>query len=805
MASSRRTPSRRTSRSSKPSRVSPPTTPARDAQVLDTSVVDELRTSFLSYALSVIVARALPDARDGLKPVHRRILFSLHQQNIKPSSPYKKSSRVVGDTMGKYHPHGDSAIYEALVRLAQDFSMRLPLVDPHGNFGSLDDSAAASRYTECRLAESGLSLLDGLDEDTVDFQDNYDGTEREPSVLPCAFPNLLVNGSTGVAVGMATNIPPHNLAEVAAAARHLLANPNATVDDLCEFVQAPDFPTGGEIVDLSQMREMYRTGKGAIQVRARAEIVDLPNRRKGIEVTELPYLVGPEKVIARVRELIGDKRLTGISDARDFSDRRTGLRLVFEIKSGFDPEAVLAELYRLTPMEESFAASFVALINHRPRVCSLKDLLAAYVDHRLEVVRRRSEYRLDRARRRAHLVEGLLVALNAIDEVVALIRSSKDTDTARTKLMHRFQFSQEQATHILEMPLRRLTSLETGKLKDEMRELKKTISALSKLLASKKLLAAQVSTEIEHVATQFSSSRRTALAPTRTLRTPDPTATLEIADTPCVVGLTVEGALVRLAAEPPARTARQDRFHYLVPATTRGELLAVARSGTLRRIDVLEIPEQVRGTKGVLAHEVLDLPRADEIVGLIPPTSGLLLVTDLGVVKRLMPDPGKSGVSLITLADGDSVVAAVPCADSDMVSIVTSDGQFLRFSAEKVRPQGRTAAGMLGIRLGAEARVVAAAALSPDSDAYLSLATDSGAYKRTPVAEYPTKGRATSGVRCVRFLSTESSVLTAAFGSDVVPLNSRLDPAGALPPPARRDGSATRLDHPVAALASPRP
>jgi DNA gyrase subunit A len=687
-------------------------------------------------------------------------------------------------------------------------------VDPHGNFGSLDDSPAASRYTECRLGESGLSLIETLDEDTVDFVENYDGTEREPSVLPAAFPNLLVNGSTGVAVGMATNIPPHNLAEVVAAARYLLENPKASSEDLVEFIPAPDFPTGGEIVDLAAVREMYLTGKAAFSVRARAEIVDLESRRKGIEVTELPYMVGPEKVVERVRTLLAEKRLAGIADVSDFSDRRTGLRLVFELKNGFDPEVVLADLYKLTPMEESFSASMVALIDHRPKVCSLRDLLKAYVDHRIEVVRRRSEFRLEKAQRRLHLVEGLLTALDAIDEVVALIRSSKTTEVAKAKLIDRFEFSAEQTAYILEMPLRRLTGLEVSKLRDEMRELKSSIAALRKILGSKKLLNAQVISEIENTAAQFDTARRTALATRRTL-----TRTVSSARAEPVVGALVEPdqspsldagvglALSKMISRPSpsaskAKPTVHDVFTQLTESTQH--VLCVSRLGFAWRLQVSVVPTSERGSKGVDPALVLDLDSGDELVAVIADTPQLVLFTAAGIVKKVNVEPWRAKVSVVALAGDDLVVAAASTADDHHLVLLSGAGQLLRCESVKVRAQGRPAGGMVGIKLDTDDVLLTGFSLPPDRfTTSLLVVSDVGGVKLTEMSQFPLKGRATGGVRAVRFTSAETRLLAASVDPNAFPFSGSLPLAR--PAPARRDGSTAKLDAAATAVGVLRP
>ena len=480
-------------------------------RIIDIDVSDEMRESFLEYAYSVIYARALPDARDGLKPVQRRILFQMNEMGLRPDRGHVKSARVVGEVMGKLHPHGDSAIYDALVRMAQPFSLRLPLIDGQGNFGSLDDGPAAMRYTECRLTAAALSMTDSLDEDVVDFRANYDGREVEPSVLPAAFPNLLVNGASGIAVGMATNMPPHNLGEVISALRHYIDNPKASLDELMSFIPGPDLPSGGEILDLANIREAYLTGRGTFKMRAKARIETVTARKKGIVITELPFNVGAERVIDRIKSLVESKKLKGISRVIDLTDGEKGLRLVIEVKSSHEPEELLADLYRLTPMEESFSINSVALVEGKPRTLGLADLLQVYLKHRLSVVTRRSEFRLGKAKDRLHLVDGLLLAIVDIDKVIKIIRGSEDAQAAREKLIKTFKLSEIQANYILDMPLRRLTKTSKIELEAEQAELNKTIAELKAILASDKKLKKIVSDELKDIGEKFATVRRTKL------------------------------------------------------------------------------------------------------------------------------------------------------------------------------------------------------------------------------------------------------------------------------------------------------
>src|SRR5215475_5864803 len=571
-----------------------------EENILDIDVAEEMRGSYLEYAYSVIYQRALPDARDGLKPVQRRILYQMNEMGLRPDRGHVKCARVVGEVMGRLHPHGDSAIYDALVRMAQPWAMRLPLVDGHGNFGSLggDDAAAAMRYTEARLTAAAMEMVGSIDEDTVDFQPNYDGTETQPEVLPAGLPNLLVNGASGIAVGMATNMAPHNLGEVIAAARQLIANPEAGLDELMRFVPGPDLPTGGKIVGLDGIREAYETGRGVFRTRATARVEKITPRRAGIVVTELPYGVGPEKVISRIKDLVQARKLAGISDLKDLTDRQRGLHLVIEIRSGFHPEAVLEELYRLTPMEETFGINNVALVDGQPKVLGLRDLLQIYVDHRIEVVRRRTEYRRRRRADRLHLVDGLVIALLNIDEVIQVIRTSDDAAAARERLMAVFDLSAIQAQYILDTPLRRLTRYDRLELERERETLQAEIAELTAILESDQRLRELVSAELGAVAEKFGTPRRTILLESggaaRTAAVP-----LEVADDPCLVLLSSAGLVARTAATVPGGTdgqdgqpggaaagprAAHDAIVGAVPSTARGTIAVVTSLGRLIKV-----------------------------------------------------------------------------------------------------------------------------------------------------------------------------------------------------------------------------
>lgn len=566
-----------------------------EERILDIDVVDEMQGSFLEYAYSVIYSRALPDARDGLKPVHRRIVYQMNEMGLRPDRSYVKCARVVGEVMGKLHPHGDASIYDALVRMAQPFSMRLPLVDGHGNFGSLgnDDPPAAMRYTESKMAGAATLMVESIDEDTVDFSPNYDGQEMEPVTLPAAYPNLLVNGSSGIAVGMATNMPPHNLGEVIAAARHLIKHPGADLETLMRFVPGPDLPTGGRIVGLAGVRDAYETGRGTFKIRATVAVEDTSPRRKGLVVTELPFTVGPEKVIAKIKDLVGAKKLQGIADVKDLTDRSHGLRLVIEVKNGFHPEAVLEQLYKLTPMEESFGINNVALVDGQPLTLGLKELLEVYVDHRFEVVRRRSEFRRTKRRDRLHLVDGLLVALIDIDEVISIIRSSDNSAQAKERLIAHFSLSEIQTQYILDTPLRRLTRFDRIELESERDRLNAEIEALTVILDSDAELRKLVSNELAAVAKQYGTDRRTVLL--ESAGAPVSAVPLEVADDPCRVLLSSTGLLARTANgeefdDGEGKRAKHDVIVSAVPTTARADVGAVTSAGRLLRLTVIDLP-----------------------------------------------------------------------------------------------------------------------------------------------------------------------------------------------------------------------
>ena len=812
-----------------------------EGTILDTSMVDEIESSYLDYSYSVIYSRALPDARDGLKPVHRRILYSMADSGLRPDRPHVKSARVVGDVMGKYHPHGDAAIYDAMVRLAQPFAMRVPLIDGHGNWGSPDDSAAASRYTECRLTSAALLLTDGLDEETVALEPNYDGSLTQPSVLPAAYPNLLVNGTSGIAVGMATNMIPHNLVEVVDAARHLIAHPDATLDDLMEFVPGPDLPTGGQLLGMTEVRSAYETGRGVVRMRATAEVGALARGKSHITVTELPYGVGAERVIAKVKDLVTGKKLAGIADVKDLTDRQLGTSLVFEVKAGFHPQAVLAELYRLTPLEESFGINNVALVDGQPRTLGLQELLKVFLGHRVDVVTRRSRFRLRKAQERAHLVEGLLLALLHIDEVVRIIRASSDVTEARAQLVARFALTDLQSGYILDMQLRRLVALEVIKLEQELGELIARIAELEAILTEPERLRRLISAELAEVAAQHGSPRRTVLVggDLKALVTRS-SSSLEVADDPVDVLLSSTGLVARTPVELAGAVARTGRGRHDVIVSTarttaRGSVGLLTTAGRVIRLSALDLPAVPGVTTGALslrggapAREFAALERGERVLALCSLRSdgpGLVLATAQGVVKRVSPDwPAKGDAfEVVALRPGDEVVGACELGTGDEELVFfTSTADLLRFPADQVRPQGRGGGGIAGIKLAAGARVVGFSAVGLSTSETLFeeplVVTGGGlpaegrtggtgavsSVKVTPLSEYPRKGRATGGVRCQRLLSGEAVLVLGWAG----PAPAWAAGAGGEPvelPPAagRRDGSGSPVE--VAPTAVGRP
>ena len=870
--------------------------------IVETPLNEEMSKSFLEYAYSVIYARALPDARDGLKPVQRRIIYQMGQMSLTPDRPYMKSARVVGEVMGKLHPHGDSAIYEAMVRLAQPFAMRLPLVDGHGNFGSLDDGPAASRYTEARMAPAALGMNADIAENTVDFTPNYDNKLQEPTVLPAAIPNLLVNGGSGIAVGMATNMATHNLGEVVAAAKHLMRHPDATLEELMRYVPGPDWPGGGVIVGRKGIREAYETGRGALTTRSVTHIENVTARKKAIVVTELPFMVGPERVLERISEGVKNRKLDGISGAIDLTDRHNGTRLVIEIKTGFDPNAVLAQLFKHTPLQDNFTINNVALVNGRPHTMGLKEMLQVWVDHRRVVIRRRSEFRRKKALERLHLVEGLLLAMVDIDEVIQVIRSSDDAEAAKTKLIAVFDLDEIQAQYILDLRLRRLTKMSRIELEAERDDLKRRIEELERILASDEALDGVVIDEMDDAVAKYGTPRRTvlldedeegnltpvvahgddgvsanAMAAARAAATVssaaadvaaaakaakkagDENATasaLQIDDEPCAVMLSATGLIARTSEDAVERwenrsasdgRAKDDQIVSMFRTSTRSSYGLVTSAGRLVLAHVVELPKvsadgPLSVTGGVKAEELLgmtentdpirgerviaaiDMPSTDDGGQLVP----LALGTRNGVVKRWNRESPTTmdSWSVIDLKDDDEVLAAAEARDEDRLVFVSTDSSLLTFEAKNVRPQGRTAGGMAGIRL-AEGCSAAAFAVVPDGkvtwnyeegenglfsasgavvltvagDSEALPGTENGAAKVTPLEMYPTKGRGTGGVRSQRFLKGQDTLILAFVGAYPLHASTQSGAPVELPKPdMRRDGSGTDLSAPIAVV-----
>ena len=879
--------------------------------IVETPLNEEMSKSFLEYAYSVIYARALPDARDGMKPVQRRIVYQMGQMNLNPDRPYMKSARVVGEVMGKLHPHGDSAIYEAMVRLAQPFAMRLPLVDGHGNFGSLDDGPAASRYTEARLAPAALGMNANIDEDTVDFAPNYDNKLKEPTVLPAAIPNLLVNGGSGIAVGMATNMATHNLGEVINAAKHLMAHPDATLEELMRYVPGPDWPGGGIIIGRDGIREAYASGRGTLTTRSATHIENVTARKKAIVVTELPFMVGPERVLERISEGVKNRKLEGISGAIDLTDRHNGTRIVIEIKTGFDPNAVLVQLFRHTPLQDNFTMNNVALVDGRPHTMGLKEMLQVWIDHRRLVVRRRSEFRRTKAQERLHLVEGLLLAMVDIDEVIQVIRSSDDADAAKSRLMAVFDLDEVQAQYILDLRLRRLTRMSRIELEAERDDLRRRIEELERILASADELDRVVVSEMDDVADRYGSPRRTVLldvdpdgsmhpvtaagaegvpagameavraAHTVSSAEADVAAAaaaarkagedagavsaLQLDDEPCVVMMGASGLIARTSpsaldvwesrSSGDAR-ADGDQIVALFPTTTLASYGLITSAGRLVLAHVADLPALPASTTlsvagGVKAKELLgttentDPVPGEYVVTAIamsaPPHKGdasdsdgasddalppLAIGTRHGVIKRWNRESPTTmdSWSVIDLKDDDTVVFAAPAADEDRLVFISSDSSLLTYEAGNVRPQGRTAGGMAGIKLADGCQVVTfnvipagkvawtyeegenglfsasgAVVLTVAGDADALPGTENGSAKVTPLEMYPTKGRATGGVRSQRFLKGQNTLIFAWVG----PYPLRASTEGGNPvelpkPDMRRDGSGTELAAPIA-------
>jgi DNA gyrase subunit A len=755
---------------------------ALTGRIEERELTNEMRSSYLDYAMSVIVGRALPDVRDGLKPVHRRVLYAMHDLGLQPNRPYRKCAFIVGEVMGKYHPHGDTAIYDTLARMAQEFSLRYPLVDGQGNFGSIDDDPpAAMRYTEARLARLATELLRDIEAETVEFGPNYDESTQEPIILPARFPNLLVNGSAGIAVGMATNIPPHNLREVIGAVRAYIDNPDIDLNGLMKHVKGPDFPGGGTIMGSSGIEEAYRSGRGSVRLRAKAHVEPLRGGKEAIIVSELPFMVkkgGDGGLITKIADLVREKKITGVSDLRDESDR-SGMRLVIELKRGGDPaQVVLNQLYKRTPMQTSFGINMVALVDGVPRTLSLKELVQHYVGHQREVVTRRTQYELRRAEARAHILEGLLVALDNLDAVIKLIRGSKDPDTARQGLIDKFELSEEQAQAILDMRLQRLTALESDKVRNEHAKMVERIKELRAILGDEARIDALITDEVAEIADRYGDERRTEITAA------EGEVDIEdlIADQQMVISITASGYAKRL----PLATYRQQRrggkgvmgmnlkegdyIEHLHICSTHDYLLFFTNQGKVYRLKVYELPEGSRTSKGQALVNVLPLRDKERVMAVIPTRDFkegkyLVFATANGLVKKTefaaYNTPIRAdGIIAIKIRKGDELVQVRLTSGQDDILLVSKSGHASRFSNNAVRPMGRDTSGVKGMNVSDRGNRVLALDVAR-AECELLVVTENGYGKRTKVSEYPVKGRGTKGVLTIKLTTKKGGVVGA--------------------------------------------
>ena len=740
---------------------------------------EEIQRSYLDYAMSVIVGRALPEVRDGLKPVHRRILWSMYEQGLRPDRPYRKSANVVGGVMSKYHPHGDAAIYDAMVRMAQDFSLRYPLIDPHGNFGSVDgDPAGASRYTEARLGSFAMEMLRDIDEETVDFAPNYDGYEQEPLVLPSRFPNLLVNGAGGIAVGMATNIPPHNLGEVIDAATHFIDNPEATPADLMKFVKGPDFPTAGFVMGKQGIKDAYTTGRGSIKVRAKTTIEEGSNGRSQIVVTELPYQVNKARLAEKIADLVKTGKVKDIADVQDHSSGRNGMRLAIVLKRGANPHVVLNQLYKHTQLQDSFGVIMLSLVDGVPRTLNLAEMVGYYVDHQVDVVTRRTRFRKRRREERLHIVEGLLIALDHLDEVIKIIRASQDSEEARTKLMQRFKLSEIQANHILDMPLRRLTRLARAELDKEKKELVAEIKYLDSLLKSPKKLRGVIKDELAEIRKKYADPRRTQI------KADEGEFDVEdlIAEEDVVITVSRAGYVKRQPVDAFKRQGRggkgikgatlkeEDVISNVFITTTHHWLLFFTSKGKVYRVKAHEVPEVTRQARGLYAANLPGVQvsadeRVSAVLDLKEYEAGrfLLFSTKRGMVKKTaLPeyDSPRTGLAAINLKPGDELIDVKLTNGKDDVFLVSRKGQTIRFKESLARPMGRATAGVIGMRLADDDEVIELC-LSSEGEEMISV-SQNGYGKRSRLADYPVKGRGGKGV-IGHQITKKTGLLAGAF------------------------------------------
>ena len=760
------------------------------SRITDVDLATTMRTSFLDYAMSVIVARALPDVRDGLKPVHRRILYGMNELGVTPDKPYKKSARIVGDVMGKFHPHGDSAIYESMVRMAQDFSYRYMLVDGHGNFGSVDgDGAAAMRYTEARLSKVAMEMLRDINKDTIDYQPNYDGSEKEPAVLPARFPNLLVNGASGIAVGMATNIPPHNLAEVISALHILMKNPDATTADLMEVLPGPDFPTGGVVMGKSGIRKAYETGKGTITLRAKVEIEEDKNGKQRIVATEIPYMVNKARLIERIAELARDKRIEGITDVNDESDRE-GMRIVVDVRRDASAEVILNNLYKMTLMQTSFGFNMLAIVKGSPRVLSLKEILQYYLEHQLEVIKRRTAFELKKAKARAHILEGLQIALDHIDEIISIIRGSQTAEVAKQELITRFPLSEKQAQAILDMRLVRLTGLERDKVEHEYAELLKSIAEYEAILASEDRQNEIIYQELLEIQNKFGDERRTELLVGEVLSLEDEDL---IEEEDVIVSLTHNGYIKRL---PTSEFKAQNRggrgiqgmgihdddfIEHLISTSTHDVLLFFTNAGKVYRMKGYEIPEYGRSAKGIPVINLLNIEAGEKIQAVINVSDAagdqekyLFFTTLKGTVKRTpvaeFANIRSNGLKALSLKDEDQLINVSIVDDDQAMIIGTHGGYAVSFKASDVRSMGRSATGVRGVRLRDDDYVVGSAILGPNDNVFII--SEKGYGKQTPASEYAIKGRGGKGIKTINVTAKNGPLagLTTVSGEEDIML-----------------------------------
>jgi DNA gyrase subunit A len=762
---------------------------AEGEKIIPINIEDEMRGAYIDYSMSVIISRALPDVRDGLKPVHRRVLYGMSELGVSYNKSYKKSARIVGEVLGKYHPHGDSSVYDTMVRMAQDWSLRYPLVDGQGNFGSIDgDSPAAMRYTEARLKRLADEMLGDLDKETVDFQPNFDDSLEEPSVMPAKFPNLLVNGTTGIAVGMATNMAPHNLTEVVDGIVAYLGNEDITIAELMEHVTAPDFPTGGIIYGYDGVKQAFETGRGRVVMRAKAHFETLPSGKEQIIVTEIPYMVNKASMIEKTAALINEKKIEGIADLRDESDR-DGMRIVYDLKRDAMPTVVLNNLFKYTQLQSSFGVNNVALVKGRPMTLNLKDLIVYFVEHRADVIVRRTRYELAEAQKRAHILEGLLIALDHLDEVIALIRGSRDGDVARAQLIERFSLSEVQARAILDMRLQRLTGLERDKLVQEYNELMKLIDHLKAVLASDEMQRQIIRDELQEIKERYGDARRT------TIEYAGGDFSMEdmIADESMVITISSEGYIKRTPLDEyraqgrggvgaRGASSKQDDFtEHLFVATTHEYLLFFTEAGRVFWLKVYEVPEGGKATKGRPIQNLIEIPREDSVRsvlnvrGLRDPdyleNTYLMFCTEQGTVKKTPLEaysrPRTAGINAITINEGDRLLDVQLTTGSSEVVVALRSGRAVRFPEEKVRSMGRTAAGVRGITLADESdRVVGMVCIDKDSEEELLVVSENGYGKRSPLDEYRITNRGGKGVRAMKITDKTGQLVTIKAVSD---------------------------------------